>query len=94
MSGHDELQQGHKRKHDQATHAVIEAAAPQEKESKAIKDIDKQTEEKWQAILKQHTYRGMSRWEVRGHEALALDAPRRWLMCFRLLAQMGQIIIP
>ena len=96
MSGHDELQQGHKRKHDQATHAVIEAAAPQEKESKAIKDIDKQTEEKWQAILKQHTYRGMSRWEVRGHEALALDAPRRWLMCFRLLAQktVGQIIIP
>jgi len=77
MSGHDELQQGHKRKHDQVTHAVIEAAAPQEKESKAIKDIDKQTEEKWQAILKQQTNRGMSRWEVMGHEALALDAPRR-----------------
>ena len=73
MSGHDELQQGHKRKHDQVTHAVIEAAAPQEKESKAIKDIDKQTEETWQAILKQQMNRGMSWWEVRGHEALALD---------------------
>ena len=86
MSGHDELQQGHKRKHDQVTHAVIEAAAPQEKESKAIKDIDKQTEEKWQAILKKQKYRGMSWREVRGHEALALDATRRWRMCFRLLA--------
>ena len=73
MSGHDELQQWSQR--DQANVAVKEAAAQQEKELKAIKD--KQTEEKWQAILKQHTYRGMSRWEVRGHEALALDAPRR-----------------
>ena len=77
MSGHDELHQGHKRKHDQATHAVIEAVAPQEKESKAIKDIDKHTEEKWENILKQHTNRGMSWWEVRAHAALALDAPRR-----------------
>ena len=77
MSGHDELQQGHKRKHDQATHAVIEAAAPQEKESKAIKDIDKQTEEKWQVISKRHANRGMSWWEVRGHAALALDATGR-----------------
>ena len=86
MSGHDELQQGHKRKHDQVTHAVIEAAAPQEKESKAIKDIDKQTEEKWQAILKKQKCRAMSRREVREHEAIALDATRRWRMCFRLLA--------
>ncbi len=77
MSGHDELQQGHKRKRDHATDVVMEAAAPQEKESKAIKDIDKQTEEKWQVISKRHANRGMSWWEVRGHAALALDATRR-----------------
>ena len=77
MSGHDELQQGHKRKHDQVTHAVIEAANPQEKESEVIKDIDEQTEEKWQAILKRQMNGGMSWWEERGHEALALDATRR-----------------
>ena len=72
MSGHDELQQWSQR--DQANVAVKEAAAQQEKELKAIKD--KQTEEKWQAILKQQTNRGMSWWEVRGHAALALDATR------------------
>ena len=73
MSGHDELQQGSQR--DQATVAVREAAAQQEKELKAIKD--KQTEEKWQVISKRHANRGMSWWEVRGHDALALDATRR-----------------
>ena len=77
MSGHDELQQGHKRKHDQVTHAVIEAAAPQEKESKAIKDIDKQTEEKWQVISKRHAEASLGRREERLCLALALDAPRR-----------------
>ena len=73
MSGHDELQQWSQR--DQANVAVKEAAAQQEKELKAIKD--KQTDEKWQAILKQHANIGMSWWEVRGHDALALDATRR-----------------
>jgi len=69
MSGNDELRQRSQR--DQANVAVKEAAAQQEKELKAIKD--KQTEEKWQAILKQQTNRGMSWWEVRLHDALALD---------------------
>ena len=72
MSGHDELQYG--LQCYLVIVAVREAAAQQEKELKAIKD--KQTEEERQAILKRHTNAGMSRWEVRAHDAL-LDSTRR-----------------
>ena len=50
--------------------------AQQEKELKAIKDIDKQTEEKWQVISKRHAKASLGRWEDRLILALALDAPR------------------
>ena len=74
MSGHDGLQ--YVLQCSLGIVAVREAAAQQENELKAIEDIGKQTEEKWQVISKRHANRGMSWWEVRGHAALALAAPR------------------
>ena len=72
MSGHDGLQ--YVLQCSLGIVTVREAAAQQEKELKAIKD--KQTEDKWQAIIKRHANAGTSWWEVRAHDALALDATR------------------
>ena len=74
MSGHDELQYG--LQCSLGIVAVREAAAQQENELKAIKDIDKQTEEKWQVISKRHAEASLGRREERLCLAPALDAPR------------------
>ncbi len=74
MSGHDGLQ--YVLQCSLGIVAVREAAAQQEKELKAIKDIDKQTEEKWQVISKRHAKASLGRWDDRLILALAFDAPR------------------